>query len=98
MRPMVVGRALKNLSYTFLHKEGDMLLVEVPQSILVYDMGSDYYDRLTVVYPDGAVFTTTMSESDYFKYAGKYSQISTDGATLITSVPSYVLERIKRNM
>lgn len=75
-----------------------MKLVQIPESVLVYDMGPDYFDRLTVVYPDGAVFTTPMNENEYFQYAGKFSQVSTDGAKPLDRVPRYVFERIQRMM
>lgn len=75
-----------------------MKLVQIPEAVLVYDMGPEYFDRLTVVYPDGAVFTTPLNEEEYFQYAGQFAQVSTDGAKPLKMVPSYVLDRIQRMM
>lgn len=75
-----------------------MKLVPVPESVMVYDSGSDYYDRLMVVYPDGAVYTTTLNEDDYFNYEGQFNEVSTDNSKPLKKVPSYVLARIKRMM
>lgn len=73
-----------------------MKLVAIPEAIMVYDSGPDYYDRLTVIYPDGAVFTTTLNEEEYFKYEGQFHEVSTANTKQLKLVPPYVLDRIQR--
>lgn len=73
-------------------------LVNVPASVLVYDSGPSFYDRLMVVYPDGAVFTTPLNEDNFFQYEGEFQNIDVANSKQLNSVPNYVLSRINQMM
>lgn len=72
-----------------------MKLVAIPDELLVYDFGPNYYDRLTVIYPDGAAFTTTLNEEPYFHYEGQFHEISVADGKRLRLLPPYVLARIE---
>lgn len=73
-----------------------MKLLSLPESIMVYDIGPDYYDRLTIIYPDGAVFTTTLNDEEYFNYAGQFNSLNSFGNKRLFKVPSFVFAKIQR--
>lgn len=74
-------------------------MVQVPREVRVYDSGKDFFDRFTVVFPDGALYrmsTNAMSDIGFCQYAGHRDRTPFDStARLVAEIPLHVAQRIE---
>jgi hypothetical protein len=74
-------------------------MVAVPDGVRVYDSGPDYFDRFTVIFKDGALYTMStnaLSDRGICRFEGMQNEVPRDPkAKMVEFVPAHVAERIK---
>lgn len=75
-------------------------MVAVPNGVRVYDSGPDYFDRFTVIFQDGSLFTMStnaMSPRGFCRFEGLADRVPFDkDAKQVDFVPAHVAEKIKQ--
>lgn len=75
-------------------------MVAVPNGVRVYDSGPDYFDRFTVIFQDGCLFTMStnaMSPRGICRFEGQASSVPFDkNAKQVEFVPQHVAEKIRQ--
>lgn len=74
-------------------------MVAVPAGVRVYDSGPDYFDRFTVIFQDGALYTMStnaLSDRGICRFEGMQNEVPLDSqAKMVEFIPVHVAERIK---
>lgn len=77
-------------------------MMAVPDEVRVYDLGNDYHDRFTVIFPDDAIYgmsTNAMAFNGFVQYLGQNGEVPKDPKAIrVDEVPLHVFQKIMELM